>query len=173
MRPRPTILSGNTIKTPTGCGRNLYITVNQNEGVSFETFIKVGKCGGCIMAWSEGLSRLISLCLRSEIGVDEIIRQLAGVRCPAPILGRSLSCVDTLAKVLDQERGGETVIPVIPDDMGESHMPESPVIQETPAIIIKQEAAMGGAPECPDCHNIIEFVEGCKVCKYCGWSECG
>ena len=102
-KERERVMDGKTYKVQTGCG-SAYITVNTDkDGKPFEVFMVRGKGGGCSAAFSEGICRLVSLCLRSGIGLDEIIKQTSKIRCSNPILtpdGTITSCVDIISNVL-------------------------------------------------------------------------
>lgn len=100
-RDRATITQGFTYKITTGCG-NLYITVNYDEHGICEVFTNTGKTGGC-PSQSEASARLTTLALRANIDYDSIIKQLAGIRCPAAMRNKNsqcLSCPDAIAIAL-------------------------------------------------------------------------
>ncbi len=162
-RPRPLITRGTTEKIPLGCGRNLYVTVNEDQVGLCEVFLQVGKSGGCVASQSEAIGRLISLALRSGINPQAIIKQLKGIRCPAPTWhngGPILSCADAIAKAMERymkaQKGEETPAPAA--------MPSS---KSTSAV------DFGLSPECPECGSLLEFSEGCVICRNCGYSQCG
>lgn len=95
-------LSGATYKIGTGCG-NLYVTINENEGKPFEVFATMGKAGGCAASQIETIGRLISLGLRNEVKIGDVIRQMNGVCCHSAIVvdGENvLSCADAITKAL-------------------------------------------------------------------------
>lgn len=101
---RKSKLSGTTYQAKTGCG-TLYITINEDEGKPIEVFATMGKSGGCASSQSETIGRLISLSLKNEIGLDKIIKQMAGISCHAHITVDGdviLSCSDAIAKILTQ-----------------------------------------------------------------------
>jgi ribonucleoside-diphosphate reductase alpha chain len=144
-RPRPSITRGLTERISTGCGK-LYITVNYDDEGICEVFAQMGKTGGCAASQIEGISRLISLALRSRMKVESIIKQIKGIRCPSPLWGRggmTLSCADAISKVLEKQIN-------------------------RPVVAI---ANVVGA--CPDCGGAVEHVEGCVVCRFCGFTKCG
>ncbi len=144
-RPRPKITRGFTRKIRTGCG-NLYVTVNWDEKGLCEVFATMGKAGGCASCQIEATSRLISLALRSGVAPEAIIKQLSGIRCPAPVWEEGkpiLSCPDAIARVL----------------------------AEAINIEIKPEKrpSLGS---CPDCGGPLEVESGCLLCRSCGYSKC-
>lgn len=75
---RPETLNSSTTKVPTGHG-NLYITITEHEGKPFEVFCTIGKSGGSVMAKAELTGRIISLALRNEIPLADIVDQLIDI----------------------------------------------------------------------------------------------
>lgn len=105
-RKRPEVLKGVTRLMKTGCG-NLYVTINKDqEEKLFEVFTNIGKAGGCAASQAEAIGRLISLALRSGIEPEEIVKQLKGISCHAPVWsgnGKITSCSDAIAKAIEAE----------------------------------------------------------------------
>lgn len=143
-RPRPDKTQGECSKIVTGCG-DLYVTPASDAEGLCETFAQLGKQGGCAGAQNEANGRLISLALRCGIPVGEIVKQLAGIRCPNPAWSKGiqiLSCADGIAHVLAEYEGIEIQM----KDM---------------------------APEtCPDCGGTLQNEGGCNGCPSCGFSKC-
>jgi ribonucleoside-diphosphate reductase alpha chain len=143
-RPRPEKTHGETTKIITGCG-DLYVTPAADEQGLCETFVQLGKQGGCAGAQNEANGRLISLALRCGIPVGEIVKQLAGIRCPNPVWHKGtqiLSCADGIARVLAECEGVE--------------------------IMVKDVAPA----TCPDCGGTLQNTGGCNDCPSCGFSKC-
>lgn len=165
-RPRPSITVGSTIKMRTGCG-TLYITINEDEHGVCEVFSQMGKSGGCAMSQSEAVARLISLALRSGVEIDPLIRQLKGIRCPSPLMGRGgiiLSCPDAVGKALERYMKRRRAI-----EAGE------PIEEATTLDKFTPEPLFHGnvVGVCPDCGAALVHEGGCMVCRSCGYSKCG
>lgn len=126
-RKRPRVTTGKIVKVATGCG-NMYVTIaNDKDGV-FEVFAALGKSGSCAKTITEGLSRQITLSLRCGVPVKEIVKQLKGLQCPAPVMfpkkDRVLSCPDAVAKVLEEHVLGVKTREVEPSKSGKEGLEE-------------------------------------------------
>ncbi len=162
-RPRPDTVFGITERMRIGCG-NLYVTVNYDKDGICEIFTNTGKEGGC-PSQSEATARLISVALRSGISIDEIIKQIRGIRCPSTIRQPGLkctSCPDAIARVIkkvyDMQIKGMAVSP-------ESMSADAPQVEiENPNKHTLKY--------CPECGELLEHEGGCVSCRSCGWSKC-
>jgi ribonucleoside-diphosphate reductase alpha chain len=175
-RARQDMIHGSTRKIRTGCG-NLYVTVNEDgEGNLFEIFNQIGKAGGCAASQSEAIGRLVSLAFRSGIEPEDIIRQLKGISCHAPVWsreGKILSCADAIAKAIEwhlQDKGKVQVVVKV-EVAGNSNPLGNKTEEEGPPILKKYiPIFLRGA--CPECGGPLLFEEGCVKCL-CGYSDCG
>ncbi|MFA6449528.1 MAG: vitamin B12-dependent ribonucleotide reductase [bacterium] len=159
-RERPSVTYGRTERIVTGCG-NFYVTINEDRTGPCEVFTQMGKAGGCAAAQSEAISRIISLCLRSGVKANQVVKHLRGIRCHSPSWengGMIHSCPDALGIVIERylrwkETGG----------------------RDTEAVA-KIERFSGNRPDvfgsCPDCGSVVEHEGGCVVCRICGFSRC-
>ncbi len=161
-RKRPQTTFGITEQVKIGCG-NLYVTVNYDDQGICEVFTSTGKTGGC-PSQSEATARLASIALRSGVSVNEIFRQLKGIRCPSTVRQPGLSCTSC------------------PDAIAR-------VIHRINAMLEKNDKSLQGAiaPEsaskftihnenikyCPECGSEVEHEGGCVTCRNCGFSKCG
>jgi ribonucleoside-diphosphate reductase alpha chain len=149
-RDRAATTQGFTDKITTGCG-NLYITVNYDEHGICEVFTNTSKAGGC-PAQSEASARLATLALRANVDHDSIIRQLAGIRCPAAVRNKNsqcLSCPDAIARSLKKAIGYKV---------------------DSLKLAVQEED--NATVPCPECGKPILNAEGCTVCPSCGFSKC-
>jgi ribonucleoside-diphosphate reductase alpha chain len=143
-KDRPTSLPSVTDKIKTGFG-NLYATISFYNQKPFEVFTSIGKSGYTTMADAEALGRLISLALRSEVDVKEVISQLKGIGGSEPIFtegGLVQSIPDAIAKILERHLGAV--------------QGNSKDIYQTICKIC--------------CATLPD--EKCPVCPNCGWNRC-
>ncbi len=145
---RPATLTGHTtcIKTPLG---NLFVTVNTAGGKPFELFAQIGKAGSDVVAFTEGIARLVSLALRCGVDVEEIIAQLEGIggyRSVGFGPNRIMSVPDAVGRAL------AGLVKVKPEENGNHY---------------------NSREICPECGTgALIRVEGCAKCEACGYSEC-
>ena len=167
-RRRPTTVRGITERVGTGHG-TMFVTLNfDDDGNPFELFTTIGKAGGSEPAHLEGLSRMVSLCLRSGIAASEIVDQLSGITSE-PFWDNGVlirSAEDGLAQVLKrylQDTGSPDVGDV--RDGGAAQL----------AMFGRSSEGAGrlvvGA-ECPECSGRIIHQEGCMTCLDCGYTKC-
>ncbi|MDR0915466.1 MAG: vitamin B12-dependent ribonucleotide reductase [Endomicrobium sp.] len=160
-RNRPSRTIGSTFLMCTGCGK-MYVTVNEDCVGICEVFSQLGKSGGCTASQAEAISRLVSLSLRSGIDKELIIKQLKGIRCPAPTLtegGTILSCADAVAKALeaysmDYNKKEHNILNIHKDHR------------------INKVYQNDICPQCQECGEMLTFLEGCVTCTSCGYSRC-
>ncbi|MBF0537371.1 MAG: vitamin B12-dependent ribonucleotide reductase [Nitrospirae bacterium] len=162
-RKRPKTIKGYTEATLTGCG-TLYVTVNVDDnGVPFEVFNHIGKAGGCAASQSEAIGRLVSLALRCNIAIDEVVKQLKGISCHQPIWtngGKISSCSDAIAKAIESENVD-----------GHAHSAAARDQHDRNGNGDKYtENMLVGA--CPECGGCVEHEGGCSVCHDCGFTKC-
>ncbi len=175
-RRRPDVIRGTTQKIMTGYGA-LYVTVNEDDHGLFEVFAQIGRGGGYTASFTEAVARLISLCLRTGIPVDEIIDQLEGIRSPRLSWDHQekiYSVPDALAKALKRHLSGysqETLQPRVESFEEEGGQFDDELEKEyrddTDALV-----RQGLNPECPECGSSLIFEENCTKCRNCGFSEC-
>jgi ribonucleoside-diphosphate reductase alpha chain len=170
---RPRHLYGITYKVQSGCGK-LYVTINERNGKPYEVFIQSGGSGGC-EAGNQALGRTISLALRSGGDIQNIIKQLSKVKCPAALRNsksEGKSCSDIVGRLL---------IESIPDS-DEDEDDEVEYLKKTydsngdliKDVIIPPSFLEDFLEECPECHKKTLVREsGCKVCHSCGYNKCG
>ena len=154
---RPQLLTGETQRMETGCGK-LFVIMNDDEYGAREVFANMGKAGGCASSNTEALGRLISLALKKGASPQEVVEQLKGIRCHVPYgIGpnATLSCADAIGKAIERRyvKGAAAQALAAPE-------PQLSLV----------EVAQGA---CPDCGGSVEHEGGCVVCRVCGYSKCG
>ena len=162
-RPRPAVMRGFTEQVRIGCGK-LYVTVNYDDKGICEVFTNTGKHGGC-PSQSEAVGRLASLSLRSGIEIEEVIKQLRGIRCPSTIRQKNLvvlSCPDAIARVLEQ---AEKAIRGEDDEVNAAA--ESPIPEGVAVTLNTAQMRF-----CPECGAAVIHEGGCVICPKCAFSKC-
>ena len=152
---RPQCLQGFTEVIKTGYG-NLYVTVNTFEEMPVEVFVQIGKSGYSTMADAEATGRLVSLALRSGIGVEDVVEQLEGIGGSSPVFSDGklvMSIPDAIATVLKRHFVS----------VGDASV-------RGPA---KKRPMDLNLERCPDCGDrALAFEQGCMTCRSCGYSKC-
>ncbi len=168
-RKRPQITRGITEQVKIGCG-NLYVTVNYDDEGICEVFTSTGKTGGC-PSQSEATARLASIALRSGVSVEEIFRQLKGIRCPSTVRQpglRCTSCPDAIARVIHK--------------VNDMFLKDGKISEDELAVkssgrnveqIIEEKSDSKNIKYCPECGSEVEHEGGCVTCRNCGFSKCG
>jgi len=167
-RKRPEITSGRTMKVSVGddCG-SMYVTLNADSIGPCESFITLGRSGGCINSHVEALGRIISLALRSDVPMSEILEQLKGIRCSKVRRlkgGDALrSCPDAVAYAFNAMLSHANDSDLVPESL---HM--------TP-ITTASAVQAGENPDCPECGAMLQFEGHCLSCHNptCTYSKCG
>lgn len=166
-RVRPEDLYGFNRQVMTGEGK-LYVAVNYDDQGIREVVANVGRSGGTLFSLTEAIGRLISLALQYHVPVDEIAKQLVGIRSAVPHgIGPAavLSIPDAIGKVL---RNAPRVL-----GFGASIEAAVPAATVPANVGTHAVEVLGHSPECPDCGARLDFGEGCSKCQACGWSKCG
>ncbi|MCL5775126.1 MAG: hypothetical protein M1333_02845, partial [Patescibacteria group bacterium] len=195
-RQRPDVMQGITYRMDTAYGK-LYVTINEDEQGPFEVFAQMGKSGGFFSAQTEAITRLISLALRSNVAIEEVIDQLKGIRGPDVSFseqGMVFSLPDAVAKVLEKhiKRRDKQLALDLPATAEGPSIAETLVKQEVKQLVAESSsrlatqaiaqtqkkqkvsiANLGNAPVCPSCASMLVFAEGCMKCDSCGYSKCG
>ncbi len=167
-RRRPTAVRGITERVGTGHG-TMYVTLNFDEdGNPFELFTTIGKAGGSEPAHLEGLSRMVSLCLRSGIAASEIVDQLSGITSE-PFWDNGVlirSAEDGLAQVLKRYLQ-DSDSPDVSDVRGDAAA-QLAMFGRSP----ERAGGFGAGAQCPECSGRIIHQEGCMTCLDCGYTKC-
>ena len=166
-----------TIKS--GCGTmhvNAYF--DEDTGELREVFLSKGSKGGCL-AFTNAVSRLISLLARKGAPLEEIVDQLNSVVvCPSYAAARAAgkevspgsSCAASIAKALLEMHKKFNNMFIYDDD--------DSVEEEPKAVILDKERITKevNGPEyavCPECgEKSLMYSGGCNSCTNCGYTKC-
>ena len=169
-----------TIKS--GCGTlhvNAYF--DEDTGDLREVFLSKGSKGGCL-AFTNAVSRLISLLARKGSPIEEIADQLNSVVvCPSYASARAAgkevspgsSCASSIAKaLLDMHKKFNNTFMCDEDDGDEEpvHMKATVKINKER---VHQEVTGPEYATCPECgEKSLVFTGGCNSCTQCGYTKC-
>ena len=173
-RERPAAVLGITERVRTGHG-TMYVTVNFDEdNRPFELFTAIGKAGGSEPAHLEGLSRLVTLCLRSGVDPNAIIYHLSGITSE-PVWDNGVlirSAEDGVAHVLRRHLKGLNspgTASMESDGAAQLGLFTTPKFSEPSAEYVSDAPLSGG---CPKCQGRVVHQEGCIRCLECGYTKC-
>lgn len=147
-------------KKKVACG-SLYLFVGKDPQTQnvVEMYINKSKSGVC-EAMAQGISRMVSTCLRSGVSVEYLCDQLIGIKCPACTTaireGKKVekSCPHAIGKyILEKYRQGITMTDF-------KQIEKNPITEIVPDNV------------CPECGETLIASGGCVACS-CGYSKCG
>ena len=146
----------------------------RQNGTPIEVFCENGKAGKCDSASTEAITRLISLCLRSQIDPNEVVEQLRNITC-CPIWEDGfhiMSLPDAISKVLHDHINNSVLTKENFDaavNKIRSQTYEDPNISDSINHNLTTETTMN---ICIECGGEIIHEEGCMKCLSCGWTKC-
>ena len=173
-RQRPTSVQGITDRVRTGHG-NMFVTINFDEdGRPFEVFTTHGKAGGCDAAHLDGISRLVSMALRSGVDPHQVVEHLQGITCCPVWDGGTLvrSAEDAVSLVLKQHLSDDGT------GNGESVQAIDKSVRTeqlglfTPSDSEDQPTLTNTGDKCVKCAGSLIHQEGCITCLDCGYTKC-
>jgi ribonucleoside-diphosphate reductase alpha chain len=168
-----------TIKS--GCGTmhvNAYF--DEDTGELREVFLSKGSKGGCL-AFTNAVSRLISLLARKGAPLEEIADQLNSVVvCPSYTAARAAgqqvspgsSCAASIAKaLLEMQAKFQQMFMIDEDDEEEeTHVQEAVKLDKEKIKKSVNEPEYATCPECGE--KALMYSGGCNSCTNCGWTKC-
>ena len=168
-----------TIKS--GCGTlHLNAFFDEDTGELREVFLSKGSKGGCL-AFTNAVSRLLSLLARKGATIEEIVDQLNSVVvCPSYVSARSAgkevspgtSCASSIAKALLEMHEKFQKYYMDHDDYEEEEEVQPKKVQVDKERITKEVKGPEFAT-CPECgEKSLMFSGGCNSCTSCGWTKC-
>lgn len=168
-----------TIKS--GCGTmhvNAYF--DEDTGELREVFLSKGSKGGCL-AFTNAVSRLISLLARKGAPLEEIVDQLNSVVvCPSYAAARAAgkevspgsSCAASIAKALLEMQAKFQKMFVIDDEEEPHELTKKEPVKLDKERITKEVKGPDYAI-CPECgEKSLMYSGGCNSCTNCGWTKC-
>ena len=168
-----------TIKS--GCGTmhvNAYF--DEDTGELREVFLSKGSKGGCL-AFTNAVSRLISLLARKGAPLEEIVDQLNSVVvCPSYAAARAAgkevspgsSCAASIAKALLEMQAKFQKMFVIDDEEEPHELIKKEAVKLDKERITKEVKGPDYAI-CPECgEKSLMYSGGCNSCTNCGWTKC-
>ena len=167
-----------TIKS--GCGTlHLNAYFDEETGELREVFLSKGSKGGCL-AFTNAVSRLLSLLARKGAPIEEIVDQLNSVVvCPSYVSARAAgrevspgnSCASSIAKALLEMH--EKFQRLYMDNDDEDEVEEQPQKVKIDKERITKEVKGPEYATCPECgKKSLMFSGGCNSCVECGWTKC-
>lgn len=188
---RPRILKGETLKFRLSQGA-LYVTVNRDQDESIkEVFINIGKSGGNEKADAEAIGRLISIYLQNGGSIEDVIKQLEGIKGEDVYWDGGIalySIPDAVAKALSiaykssytEEKVKEKVEKYdkttnVNNEFSSSQNSEvkDDSINNGNGRLKIVSYSSNKAEKCPSCGEKSYVNEnGCWVCKSCGYTKC-
>lgn len=176
--PRGTIMSvnddliGYKRKITSGCGKfHLELFFDEADGRAYETFINMGKGGGCERNL-EFISKLISLALRGGVPIESIIETAKSVRPCHSFCDRKkdhgdtskgTSCPSAIGWAIEDLQKKINNMYSFDDDDDEFSKVTSPEVTHKPN---------NEGNKCPECGGDLRYEGGCVLCSNCGWSKC-
>lgn len=169
IRIRPKIMRGLTTKSDSPYG-SIYVTANfDDNNKMFETFISAGKSGSVSKSVTEALSRVISLALRSNVDINDIVKTISNIS------GSEIWVYDTI-------NGKEVFVKSIPDvtakmladinDYSTNLTNNTIDIKTNNDIDINMDTEKMYNKLCPECGSTMIMLSGCQTCMNCGYSPC-
>lgn len=159
-----------------GCG-TLHLTSfwDPQTGQLLETYFSKGSQGGCAN-FMVGLSRMVSLAARGNIGIYDIVDQLkSSGTCPSYAVRKATkgdtsigsSCPVAIGNaLLDMYKQLQSQLSVHRTLHG--HW----VYNDNKEKVDATPNTESNSPKCPKCGEPIQMVEGCMTCPSCGYSKC-
>ena len=168
-----------TIKS--GCGTlHLNAYFDEETGELREVFLSKGSKGGCL-AFTNAVSRLLSLLARKGATIEEIVDQLNSVVvCPSYVSARAAgkevspgtSCASSIAKALLEmhEKFQKYYMDNDEEDEDDEEPPQKVQIDKER---ITKEVKGPEFAICPECgKKSLMFSGGCNSCVECGFTKC-
>lgn len=175
----PELMSAVRIKQRTPFGNmHIKIVVDPVSGREREIFAQLGKGGDVACSDLEAMCRLISLYLRVNGSLADVVSQLDGIGSSLSVStkdGRITSLADGLAKAVRKYEVAKDIAGLDSLLLGRADLSE--VKKGLKTMGLGDNGASTGSPQvfkvkCPECTGNLVFEEGCVKCPECGYSQC-
>jgi len=178
--PMPAVMPAISVKQITPFGNmHIQIVVDPKDGREREVFAQLGKGGDIANSDLEAICRLISLYLRVNGSLDDVVAQLNGIGSSLTIPtrdGRISSLADGLAKAMQKyhaARDRDGLESLLLTGRAPSSLPRQPLARATAAgTSATTDDHAHYKLKCPECGGTLVFVEACAKCRSCGFSLC-
>ena len=175
-------------KLVTGCGNLHVLAYYDRNGVLREVYLNKGSTGGC-HNFMNGLSRMISLCAKNNVPLEDIIDQLKSCgACPSYAV-RSATHKDTSKgsccpmaignALLDMQKEVDTNVASEHTDTEKLLKDREGMYSTDPKVYStfhnsSNESTHNSSNKqrCPQCGGELSFTGGCNTCVWCGYSKC-
>lgn len=176
----PDVMPAIRVKQMTPFGSmHVKIVVDADSGREREVFAQLGKGGDVAASDLEAICRVVSMYLRVNGSMDDVISQLDGIGSSLSIPtkdGRVTSLADGLARAMGKykrakEMAGLESLLLCKVDLSSL---SKGLKSMGPVTDNGDQSTAGGAfkVKCPECSSNLTFAEGCVVCHSCGYSKC-
>ena len=164
---RPEYLIGRTYRfTYTNSG--LFITINKDQnGIPREVFIERGKSGDEEKAAYEGMGRLISIALQSDVDVKSIIKTMRGIQT------RNVSWHQTKVGSIAIRSVPDAIAHALADSIHVESEVSEPKVSKIENKVIEIPNKNTNKSKCISCGEMsLIYIEGCNKCLSCSYSSC-
>jgi len=181
----PDVLPAIKIKQMTPHGNmHVMIVVDPATGREREVFAQLGKGGDVAYSALEAICRVISLYLRVNGSIDDIVNQLTGIGSSLSVTtkdGHVSSLGDSLAKAIKKYQAAKKIAglealilgKVDPSNPGKE-VKLNAAASDSGGGEVHHQNASAFKVKCPlpECNGELSFQEKCVTCTSCGWTKC-
>lgn len=173
----PEIMTAIRVKQGTPFGNmHVKVVVDPISGRERELFAQLGKGGDLACADLEAICRVISLYLRLNGSIEEIVRQLDGIGTSLSVStkdGRVASLADGLAKAVQKYLVAKKVAGLDALLLGKADLSDlGKGLRTLPSSGHRTPSPSSGYRVKCTCGADLVFEEGCVKCHGCGHAEC-
>jgi len=176
----PDVMPALKVKQMTPFGNmHVKIVVDPKTGRERELFAQLGKGGDVANSDLEAICRVVSLYLRVNGSMSDIIAQLSGIGSNLSVPtkdGHITSLGDGLAKAIEKYHRAKDIAGLEALLLGKVDLSSLQrglkTMDATNGADTANKADTVFKVKCPSCTANLIFEEGCQVCRSCGFSKC-